>query len=138
MPPYDPLRRRREDWLRWQVARDRFQLADREPPAGEPDLALAPAIGEALRTIDRRCQPDVMELVRKAWPELIGPAAARHARPGVLDRGALVVFAENTVWLSELSRGDRGGLLKRLQRRFGADRFRAVRWKPDPEGGRRA
>lgn len=129
-------RRRREDHARWLVTRERFQLPETEPPAAETDLALGDTIKNLFKTIEARRQPALLDLVRQAWRELAGSAVAAHARPGYLERQTLWVFVDSATWLNELSRYERGGLLARLQQRFGAHTIKDVRLRADP-GDRR-
>ncbi len=137
MARYVNPRRRREDPVRWMVARERFQLPDMEPPAAEPDVAVQDIVKEIFKSIDVRRQPALLDQVREAWHELAGPGAATHARPGYLDRQTLVLFVDSAVWLDELVRYERPRLIGALQDRFGADRIRNLRFLNDPDGGRR-
>ncbi|MBI2438381.1 MAG: DUF721 domain-containing protein [Lentisphaerae bacterium] len=121
-----------EDPAHWLLTRERFQLPQTEPPAPEPDLTLSDIIKNLFKGIDQRRQPALLDQVRKAWPELAGTRAAAHARPGYLDRQTLVIFVDSAVWLDELSRYERAGILERLQQRFGAQAVKAVRLQADP------
>ncbi len=128
---------RREDPLRWLVARERFQLPDMESPAAEPGTAVGRIVKDIFKSIDVRRQPALLDQIMEAWPELAGPGAATHARPGYLDRQTLVIFVDSAVWLNELARYERAGILARLQQRFGAEAVMALRLKADPEGRRK-
>lgn len=137
MARYVNPRRRREDPVRWMVARERFQLPDMEPPAGEPDVTVHDIVNDIFKSIDVRRQPALLDQIREAWRELAGPGAANHARPGYLDRQTLVIFVDSAVWLNELVRYENARLLGALQGRFGADHIRNLRFLNDPDGGRR-
>lgn len=139
---YKSRRRRREDPVRWMVTRERFQLPDMEPPAAgdclaEPEVAVRDIVKDIFTSIDVRRQPALLDQIREAWRELAGPGAATHARPGYLDRQALVIFVDSAVWLDELVRYERPRLLRDLQGRFGADRIQNLRFLNDPNGDRR-
>lgn len=114
--------------------RERFQLPQGEPspdaPAGEHTM------GNLVASVLARCQFDEKQWLHAAvqeWPELIGPALARHSRPGRWDQGVLTIYASHSAWLVELERIRRGVLLKKLQARFGAQRIRSIRTMLDPE-----
>jgi hypothetical protein len=119
---------------RWQLERERCQIEDREPPVpfSEP-TPLASVIPDLIRSLEpaRNSWADPLE---EEWAALVGPPFGAHTRPGRLDGGRLVVFVDNPVWLSELSRYGRGKLLSRLQTRFGADKIASVSFQLDPEG----
>ncbi|MFA5344085.1 MAG: DUF721 domain-containing protein [Kiritimatiellia bacterium] len=138
MAKYANPRRRREDPVRWMVDRERFQLPDAEPPAAEPEVAIHDIVKDIFKSIDVRRQPALLEQIREAWRELAGPGAATHARPGYLDRQTLVIFVDSAVWLDELARYERAGILARLQQRFGAESIKALRLQADPEDRRKA
>lgn len=136
MARYANPRRRREDPVHWMVTRERFQLPDMEPPAAEPDVAVREIVNEIFKGIDVRRQPALLDQIREAWRELAGPGAANHARPGYLDHQTLVVFVDSSVWLDELARYERAGILARIQQRFGAEAIKALRLQADPDGRR--
>lgn len=138
MAKYVNPRRRREDPVRWMVDRERFQLPDTEPPAAEPEVAIRDIVKDIFKSIDVRRQPALLEQIREAWRELAGPGAATHAHPGYLERQTLVIFVDSAVWLDELARYERAGILARLQQRFGAEAIKAVRLQADPEDRRQA
>ncbi|MBI2441897.1 MAG: DUF721 domain-containing protein [Lentisphaerae bacterium] len=129
---YRSRRYRREDPARWLLTRERFQLPNQAPPAPEPDLTLRDTVKNIFKSIDQRRQPALLNQIRQAWPELSGANAAAHARPGYLDGPTLVIFVDSAVWLNELARYERAGILARLQQRFGAAIIKAVRLQADP------
>ena len=147
MARYVNPRHRREDPMRWMVTRERFQLPDMEPPAAgnrlagdclpESDVAIRDVVSAIFKSIDVRRQPALLDQIREAWRELAGPGAATHARPGYLDRQTLVIFVDSAVWLDELVRYARAGILARLQQRFGAEAIKALRLQADPEDRRK-
>lgn len=134
---YKSRRRRHEDPVRWMVTRERFQLPDMEPPVAEPEVAVRDIVKDIFTSIDVRRQPALLDQIREAWRELAGPGAATHARPGYLDRQTLVIFVDSAVWLDELVRYERAGILARLQQRFGAEAIKALRLQADPEDRRK-
>ena len=66
------------------------------------------------------------------WERLAGKPAANHTRPGPLNNGELVIFVDNSMWLSELHRKSRGQLLQSLQQAFGPTVIRSIRLQLDP------
>ena len=137
MARYVNPRRRREDPLHWMVTRERFQLPDMEPPAAEPDVAVREIVSDIFKRIDVRRHPALLDQIKEAWRELAGPGAATHARPGYLDRETLVIFVDSAVWLDELVRYERAGILARIQQRLGAEAIKALRLQADPEDRRK-
>ena len=73
------------------------------------------------------------ESLIEEWKDLVGPQLVRYTRPGRFDRKILHVFVTNSAWLSELSRFGKHELLKKLQKRFGADKIRDIRLQLDPD-----
>ncbi|MDD5677218.1 MAG: DUF721 domain-containing protein [Kiritimatiellae bacterium] len=138
MARYVNPRRRREDPMRWMVTRERFQLPDMEPPAAESDVTVREIVNDIFKNIEVRRQPALLDQIREAWRDLAGPGAATHARPGYLDHQTLVIFVDSAVWLNELARYERAGILARLQQRFGAESLKTLRLQADPEGRRKA
>ena len=65
--------------------------------------------------------------VRREWPNLVGPEISRRAQPGDLRAGTLTVVVENSPWLLEMTLRE-GELLSRLQKRYGAESVRALRF----------
>lgn len=72
-------------------------------------------------------------VLARDWLEVVGPAVARHTRPGRMLAGRLVVYVDNSVWLSELARVHRRRMLSNLQARFGK-RIRSLALQLDPDG----
>jgi predicted nucleic acid-binding Zn ribbon protein len=68
-----------------------------------------------------------------AWPEIVGPQVAMHARPGRLERGLLVVYVANSVWLAELNRLFQKPMLENIRRHLGTNDVRALRLQLDPD-----
>lgn len=130
-------RRRRENTIQWQVERERFQLPDMDAPAPEPEAEIRDVVKNIFQGIDVRRQPALLEQIRETWPELAGPGAGKHARPGYLDRQTLIVFVDSAVWLNELARYEQTGILARLQKHFGAEAIKALRLQADPEDRRK-
>ena len=70
----------------------------------------------------------------EAWPKLVGPRVARHARAVAFRNGTLHVEVEGSAWMQELSYLKRD-LVQRINRELGGEHVRDVRFSP-PRGGR--
>jgi len=70
--------------------------------------------------------------VAERWTDVVTGPIAQHTRPGGLDGTRLVVFVDNSVWLSELSRFGKKKLLERIQKVWGADRIQDITLRMDP------
>ena len=79
-------------------------------------------------------EPVWLRRLEREWVELVGTPIAKHARPGRYANGQLVVFVDSAVWLNELKRYGRRGIISKLQERFGAETIKNVVLQPDPEG----
>jgi len=103
----------------------------RSLPVADGGVALGEAIRQVIRTLERESPSWTTELAAE-WPALAGAGAGAHTRPGGWRNGDLVVYVDNSVWLSELKRYGQRDLLAALQRRFGKERIRQVRLQLDP------
>ena len=70
----------------------------------------------------------------EAWPKLVGPRVARHARAVAFRDGTLQVEVEGSAWMQELAYLKRD-LVQRINRELGGEHVRDVRFTP-PRGGR--
>lgn len=118
---------------RWQVERERSRIPSRTPlPASreaDPVANVIPALMKRLGLEDQQW----MDVLAAEWAALVGEAVARHTRPGRVQRDNLVVFVDNSAWLSELARYSRGPMLANLQKRFGKDKILSVSFQLDPD-----
>ena len=118
---------------RRRLACERFRLTPEDLPAGHEEIApiadILPLLMKKLGVEDRSW----MERLTEEWALLVGKDLAVHARPGRLENMSLVVFVDNSVWLSELSRYGRRQMLSILQKRFGAERIRSIVLQLDPD-----
>jgi len=112
------------------VNRERFQLTDHEPTLEGVTVPIHEVITSVFGNIDANDRSWLREL-EKEWSVLIGPAAD-HARLGRFNRKMLVIYVDSSVWLNELVRYERAGMLARLQKRFGAERIKGIRFQAEP------
>jgi hypothetical protein len=61
-------------------------------------------VGELLiRAVPQLEDRLLVERLRREWPSLVGPEAARRSKPQALVNGTLQVVVDNSPWLSELT-----------------------------------
>jgi predicted nucleic acid-binding Zn ribbon protein len=127
------MQRQRRKSGRWAVARERFHIADRVPPAGLQD---ATPLGEVLGRVMKKAgltEQHWAAVLEDAWAEIAGAEVARHTRPGPLADKTLTVYVDSPVWLNELRRMGQRILLNNLQQKFGAGKIASLRLDLDPE-----
>ena len=125
----------RRTWSRgrWRVTRERCRIADVVPP---PPFGESTAIGSVIPFLVKGLDLDERqwsELLEPEWESIVGNQVAAHTRPGRLQGSTLVVFVDNSVWLSELQRFGKRRMVENLKQRYGPDRIRAVRFQLDPD-----
>jgi predicted nucleic acid-binding Zn ribbon protein len=109
-------------------------VEDRAPWAGVEDCrSLGDILPAIMKKLGLEAEQWLMSL-QPEWVDLMGPAVAKHTRPGRMDRKRLVVFVDSSVWLNELKRFGRTELLDKLQARFGKDKIESVSLEMDPDG----
>lgn len=128
-------RKRRRGAGKWQVERERHQLAQPEPYMSFRDAspigAMVPRIMKKIGLADQHW----LEELAAEWAGLVGEAVAKHTRPGRFQAKELTVFVDSSVWLNELSRYGRKEMLAKLEQRFGDRDIKSVNLKLDPDGG---
>lgn len=67
------------------------------------------------------------------WPAVAGPLMAAHAAPGELRGDALLVWVDNSAWLSELSRLHARALLERIRCVAGCGRIQRIEFRLNPD-----
>lgn len=118
---------------RWQVHRERCQLADGTPPSVSAEaVPIGGVIQRIMKTLDAPTPVWFREIMDE-WTLLAGATEAKHARPGRYQDGTLVVFVDGAVWLNELKRYWRTEMLRKLQERFGRENIRKLALQPDPD-----
>ena len=117
----------------WEVARERFHIADLRPPAEDAGaLPLAALIPEALKGMKLDAHAQVAR-VAAAWPEIVGPQLARNTRPAHLENKVLLVYVSHPAWIMELRGPMTAEILSRVQAQFGKDVVKNLRFAVDPE-----
>jgi predicted nucleic acid-binding Zn ribbon protein len=116
----------------WAVERERCQIAAERPAPGRHERPVADVAARVLKAwkLDG-CAAELRLLA--AWPEIVGPQVAMHARPGRLERGLLVIYVANSVWLAELNRLFQKPILENIRRHLGTNDVRALRLQLDPD-----
>lgn len=117
----------------WEVARERFRVADLRPPAEDAGaLPLAALIPEALKGMQLDAHAQVAQIAA-AWPEIVGPQLAGNTRPAQLDNKILLVYVSHPAWIMELRGPMTAEILRRLQAQFGKNVVQNLRFAVDPE-----
>lgn len=125
-------RRKPYDKGQWQVARERFHIADDKPPASDPGARpLGALIPEAMRGMKLDAHAQVSRIAA-AWPEIVGPQLAANTRPAHLENQILAVHVSHPAWLFELRGAPSAEILSRLQAKFGKNAIRNLRFAVDP------
>lgn len=73
------------------------------------------------------------EQLAREWPQLVGPAVAKHARPGRFAQATVFLFVDSSPWLFEIRTRHLAALSARLKARFPA--IQEVRLELDPGRG---
>ena len=117
----------------WEVARERFRVADLQPPAEDAGaLPLAALLPEALKSMKLDAHAQVARIAA-AWPEIVGPQLAGNTRPAQLENKILLVYVSHPAWIMELRGPMTAEILRRLQTKFGATDLKNLRFAVDPE-----
>lgn len=97
--------------------------AQKEAPApiGEVVEALLKKLG-----LERRFKESQISFQWRNW---VGNSIAAHAKPYRVVNQKLVVYVDNSVWLSELSRHYKTWILKRIQTSLGAGIVKEIIFK---------
>ena len=117
----------------WEVARERFRVADLRPPAEDAGaLPLAAPLPEAPKgmTLDAHAQ---VARIAAAWPEIVCPQLARNTRPAHLENKVLLVYVSHPAWIMELRGPMTAEILSRVQAQFGKDAVKTLRFAVDPD-----
>ena len=117
----------------WEVARERFRVADLQPPAEDAGaLPLAALLPEALKGMKLDAHAQVARIAA-AWPEIVGPQLAGNTRPAQLENKILLVYVSHPAWIMELRGAMTAEILSRLQAKFGSNDLKNLRFAIDPE-----
>jgi predicted nucleic acid-binding Zn ribbon protein len=115
------------------VERERLHLASPVPP---PPFRESVELGNVLKGLVQRLgidrEDETLRLAQE-WSSMVGEDVAAHTRPGRLDKGTLVVFVDNSVWLSELTRHGKHRMLQNVQQRLGNRSVRDLVLRLDPD-----
>lgn len=105
---------------RWELERERFQLEDTFPPSvmRDPDK-LDSKIDAALKMLKVEYNV-VQDGVASNWKNIARADYAAHSKPGEFNEstGALVIYVESTLWLSQIRRYGERNLTQRIQSNF--------------------
>jgi predicted nucleic acid-binding Zn ribbon protein len=125
-------RRRPFNRAKWELARERFRIADYTPPAPDPGAPpLGAFVNDVLKGMKLSAHAQVSQIAA-AWPDLVGPQLAANTRPGHIENKLLTVFVSHPAWLMELRGAPAAEILSRLQDHFGKSEIKNIRWSIDP------
>ena len=113
------------------MVRKKRQAQSLPPNVTDGGIPIKHALMALMKTLQLDEQAKLGRL-ESDWANLVGKPASNHTRPGPLNQGELVIYVDNSAWLSELHRKSRGQLLQTLQASFGASVIRNVRLQLDP------
>ena len=93
-------------------------------------IPLAKLLGPLLKSVklDEQCR---LGILSDKWATAVGPALAKHTRPGTLANRTLTIYVDSSPWLSEIFRMQRD-LLAKLQAAFGRELIGSLRLQLDP------
>ena len=118
---------------RWAVERERCLIGDATPP---PDFRDPSGIAEVLPSVLKQFGVEHTiwtERLTAEWPNIVGEAIARHARPGRLDGDTLRIFVTDNVWLHELKRFGPKTLVEKIRNATGISAVRRIQFELDPD-----
>jgi predicted nucleic acid-binding Zn ribbon protein len=117
----------------WQVARERFHIADYQPPVPDTDpIPIGELIPEALKGMKLAAHAQVVQIA-EAWPGIVGPQLAANTKPAHIENKILTVFVSHPMWLFELRGAPAAEILARIQAQYGKNCIRNIRWSIDPD-----
>jgi predicted nucleic acid-binding Zn ribbon protein len=117
-------RNNRPNAHRWDMDKVRFHLD--KPPAPRRDIrGLNDVMKDVVTGLVQPTQENVL-MLRKAWPELVGPQVAQHSDPGFIKDFTLHIFIDHPGWMPELER-IKGVLLQKLQASYREMRIRRLK-----------
>lgn len=82
----------------------------------------------ALQQLGMDRSDDIFRL-RRAWPDIVGAAAAQKSAPEKIKKDQLVVHVEHSVLLTELDRYYKQAVLDRVQQYLGQKNIQKVLFK---------
>ncbi len=117
---------------RWQVDRERFQIADFQPPVPAADaLPLDAFVNDVLKGMKLAAHAQVSQIAA-AWPELVGPQLAANTKPSHIENKILAITVTHPAWLFELRGAPTAEILARLQAKYGKTEIKNIRFAIDP------
>lgn len=118
--------------LKWELARERFRLANPFPP---PEQRPEKCIGDILAGILRKDESETVSLpdkITERWPVVAGEQLAQHTRPAHLKNGILYINADHPGWLTELRRLPKAHMLKKIASIPDLPEIKDIRFQLDP------
>jgi hypothetical protein len=117
---------------RIEIYKERFQLTDRQLPVNDVSVPVNEVVKNIFDKIDFTGSSIANEL-QEHWRQLAGKTISKHTRPGFFSGTILIIYVDNTVWLSEVTRYHRQEMFNKLKKRLGGNVITAVKFRLDPE-----
>lgn len=125
------MKYRRQTQPEWQLARERFHIPDRFPPAPLRDeKGIKTILSQVLKT---EPPPDVLpNALIERWSIITGEQLAQHCAPVSLRRSTLYIHVDHPGWLTEIRRLPKDHLLKKISSIPGLPKISDLRFILDP------
>ena len=118
--------------LKWELARERFRLADPYPPLEKrPEKRISDILDGILQK-DESEAVSLPEKIAERWPVVAGEQLAQHTRPAHLKNGILYINADHPGWLTELRRLPKAHMLKKIASIPDIPEVKDIRFQLDP------
>lgn len=127
------MKKTKEDQLRWQLTRERFQIADPYPPGKK---GTEKPIGDILTAMRKQSDPGpepAPAVLLERWPLIAGPMISKHTRPVHIRGKILSIYVDHPGWLTEVRRVSKKHLLKKIESVPELGSIRDIRFVLDPD-----
>jgi hypothetical protein len=120
--------------LKWELARERFQIEDRfPPPERHPEKCIGDILAGILKIEKNEAEAALMpEAITDRWALIVGEQLAKHIRPSHIKNEYLYLYADHPGWLAELRRLPKAHLLKKIKSISGSPEIKDIRFQIDP------
>jgi predicted nucleic acid-binding Zn ribbon protein len=89
---------------------------------------IARTVNKIMENINSTPKP-IENRVLELWPGVAGERIGRHTRPIAIKNGRLIIHVDGSSWLYELSQRHKKRLLKKLQKKLGAEKLVEIRFR---------
>ena len=118
--------------LKWELARERFQIEDRFPPRQpHQEKHIREILSNILQT-EVPEEPMLPPIIVERWPLIAGRQLALHVRPAQMKNTTLTFYADHPGWLAESRRLPKMQILKKIVSIGGLPEIKEIRFQLDP------